>query len=388
MIYWVLHKPLAKSDWNNWLEGNPNYFSNKICNFCFLDITYFHWFSKIENFLLKKEICSDFDYSNTSKTFVNIKSIRDFLKLNIKETDLFVFQSYNNPRIFEFNKLLKRYNCKTALINNWQLPFIANFHPVKNKNWLVNRLIKLNKRVLLMRIVYWIYIKTSSQNSFYNYIFSCGKKNIKNLPSFISYKTILPCHSLPYDELIRSKKDTKSLTIADKYFVFIDQALTIHPDNKGLSAFTKIYQEEILAALKYLSAKNNNIKIIIAQHPRVQYEQGFWKNYECYSGKTIELIMNATGVIGHFSTALATAFLAKKQIYLLKSSSKYFSFNESVDKLHEAIGGKMYDIKNLELLSETERSMISIDDYFSLLPNSQKDNSQIFMDFFEKFDLI
>ena len=77
-----------------------------------------------------------------------------------------------------------------------------------------------------------------------------------------------------------------------------------------------------------------------------------------------------------------------KQIYLLKSTSKYFSFNESVDKLHEAIGGKMYDIKNLELLSETERSKISIDDYFSLLPNSQKDNSQIFMDFFEKFDLI
>lgn len=388
MIYWILHKELSNSDWNNWLEGNPHYFSESISNFSFLDISSFSWFGKVENFILKKNLNSDLSCFNFSKPFITIKSAKDFMKLKIQKEDLFVFQSYNNPRIFEFNKLLKSLNCKTLLFYYWQLPFIEKIHPAKNKAWFVNKLIKLDKKILLIRLIYWIYIKTSSQNSFYNYIFSCGKKNIKNLPSFISYKTILPCHSLPYDELIRSKKDTKSLTIADKYFVFIDQALTIHPDNKGLSAFTKIYQEEILAALKYLSAKNNDIKIIIAQHPRVQYELGFWKNYECYSGKTIELIMNATGVIGHFSTALATAFLAKKQIYLLKSTSKYFSFNESVDKLHEAIGGKMYDIKNLELLSETERSKISIDDYFSLLPNSQKDNSQIFMDFFEKFDLI
>ena len=97
--------------------------------------------------------------------------------------------------------------------------------------------------------------------------------------------------------------------------------------------------------------------------------------------------MNAAGVIGHFSTALATAFLAKKQIYFFKSSSKYFSFNESVDKLYEAIGGKLYDIKKLELLSEIESSMINTNDYFSLLPDSKKDNSQIFMNFFEKCDV-
>ena len=120
MIYWVLHKPLAKSDWNNWLEGNPNYFSNKICNFCFLDITYFHWFSKIENFLLKKEICSDFDYSNTSKTFVNIKSIRDFLKLNIKE------------------------NSKIICDDKWQIEALTNIiknaieHSKNNSNIIIN----------------------------------------------------------------------------------------------------------------------------------------------------------------------------------------------------------------------------------------------------------
>ena len=387
MIYWILHKEISNADWNNWLEGNPHYFSENIANFSFLDISSFSWFGKVENLILKTNLTSDFSCFNFSKPFIAIKSAKDFMKLKIKKEDLFVFQSYNNPRIFEFNKLLKSLNCKTLLFYYWQLPFVEKIHPVKNKTWFINKLIKLDKKILLIRLIYWIYIKTSSQNSFYNYIFSCGKKNIKKLPSFISYKTILPCHSLPYDELIRNTKATKSLTKADKYFVFIDQALTIHPDNKGLSAFTKVYQEEILAALKYLSEKNNNIKIIIAQHPRIQYQNDFWKNYECYSGKTIELIMNAAGVIGHFSTALATAFLAKKQIYFFKSSSKYFSFNESVDKLYEAIGGKLYDIKKLELLSEIESSMINTNDYFSLLPDSKKDNSQIFMNFFEKFDL-
>lgn len=387
MIYWILHKKLSNADWNNWLEGNPRYFYENLVHFSFLDISSFSWFGKIENFILGKDFHSDSPCLNLSKSFITIKSPKDFMKLKIKNEDLFVFQSYNNPRIFEFNKLLKSLDCKTLLFYYWQLPFIEKNHPVKNKTWFVNKIIKLDKKILLIRLIYWIYIKTSSRKSFYNYIFSCGKKNITNLPAFISYKTILPCHSLPYDELIRNKKESNSLTKTDKYFVFIDQALTIHPDNKGLSVFTKIYREEILAALKYLSEKNNNIKIIIAQHPRVQYELGFWKNYECYSGKTIELIMNANGVIGHFSTALVTAFLAKKQIYLLKSSSNYFSFNESIEKLYKVIGGKVYDIRNLELLSEKESSMINVDDYFTLLPKSQKNNDQIFMNFFEKFDL-
>lgn len=386
MIYWVLHKKLTDSDWKNWLEGNPCYFSEKIKNFTFIDISSCSWFAKIENIVLKKELHSSFDFSIISKPIIYISNKKDFNCLKVSQNDLFIFQSYNNPRIFAFNKILNYHKCKTLLLNHWQLPIIKKNPQQRNCNWIINKIVKLDKKILLMRFFYKIYMKTTNIRSHYDYIFSCGTKVLKNIPEYISYDKILPCHSVPYDEFLEQKKGVAKDNIMGKYFVFVDQALTIHPDNKGLEKFTEKYHKEILLALDNISKKNGNIRIVIAQHPRIQFENGFWNNYETFSGKTAELILNSCGVIGHFSTSLILAFLAKKEIFFLKSSSSYFSFNKSVEYLQDAIGGKLYDMNKNKLILEKNSSKINPEDYFSLCNTSDKKNQEIFLDFFSKFD--
>lgn len=386
MIYWVLHKKLTKGDWNNWIEGNPAFFFEHIKNLRFLDISEYSLFAKIENIILKESTSDDFSYKTLGKSVLYIKSKKDFKKLNIdNRNDIFLFQSYNNPRIFSFCRLLEKYGCRSILLNHWQLPMIVKQHPVKNKNWFLNKLIRLDKKVLFMRILYKINKCTRSSNVHFDYILSCGNKVLSSLPHSVVYNTVIPCHSVPYNEFLAQKNETSSF-IPKPYFVFIDQGLTIHPDNKGLQSFTEKYREELHNALSYISKKNGDVKIIIAEHPRIQYPASFWGNYEHISGKTASLIAGASGVIGHFSTSLTTAFLLKKSIYMLKSSSGYFFCNRVIDRLYEAIGGKLYDMNNMTFLFEKKASSIDIKDNFSLIPESSKNNAQIFLEFLKKFD--
>lgn len=386
MIYWVLHKKLTQSDWNNWIEGNPGFFFANIKNLKFLDISEFSLFAKIETIILKENLADDFCNRTLGKSVLFIKSKKDFTKLKIDvKTDIFIFQSYNNPRIFKFCHLLEKYNYRSILLNHWQLPMIVKQHPVKNRRWFLNKLIRLDKKVLFMRIIYKINRCICSSDIHFDYVLSCGNKVLSALPKTVMYNTVIPCHSVPYNEFLIQSNETFS-SISEPYFVFIDQSLTIHPDNKGLQSFTEKYREELHRALSYISKINGNIKIIVAEHPRIQYPASFWGKYEHVSGKTASLIAGASSVIGHFSTSLITAFLQKKSIYLLKSSSDYFCFNSVIDRFYEAIGGKIYDMNNMTFLSEKKHPFIAIKDNFSLIPESSKTNDQIFLEFFKIFD--
>lgn len=383
MIYWVLHKKLTQGDWNNWIEGCPAFFFEHIKNFIFLDISSFSWFAKIENIILGKTEADTFDYKKLEDSVKFIKSKKDFLKLDIDtEKDIFIFQSYNNPRISLFNQLLKKYNCRCLLLNHWQLPMIGKIPPKKNRNWLYNKFIKLDKKILFLRVVYRIFYFISSSDVYFDFILSCGTKVLSSLPKNCTYNAVIPCHSVPYNEFLMQSKE-KQFSHSEPYFVFIDQAMTIHPDNKGFSCFTEAYRKELMKSLDYISQNNGNIRIIVAEHPRVRYPASFWGRYEHLSGKTASLIMGSDGVIGHFSTSAALAFLAKKRTILLESSSSYFPFNSSIDLLFDTIGGAVLDMNTLSLIKEKNASEINLKDTFSLIPDDKRTNDEIFSKAFE-----
>ena len=61
-----------------------------------------------------------------------------------------------------------------------------------------------------------------------------------------------------------------------------------------------------------------NKKIVIALHPRVEYkEQYFDSNFQCFKGKTVDLIIDSSFVIYHFSESFNyVAFFKKPTIFI------------------------------------------------------------------------
>ncbi|MCI5830169.1 MAG: hypothetical protein SPJ89_10215 [Treponema sp.] len=391
MIYWILHKKLTKKDFENSLEGKPSYFYGRFGNFCFVDISNFSLFGKIENRLLRISKTNFQEFGIDSNKYIFIDSKKDFYKkIILKSTntknDIFVFQSYNNIRIKQFYKLLTKENKQTLLLNHWQLPIAEKYHNKKNLSFL-KKLFTFDKKILFLRFLYRFYHFDSKKFSFnFDYSFSSGNKMIEDLKKAnVFIKKVIPVHSISFDEFLSSNVNNTEL-VKEPYFVFINQALTIHPDNRGLSQFTEQYKNEIISTLNFISKQNSNIKIAIAEHPRCHFEKGFWNSFNCYQGKTAELIKNAKAVIGHFSTALNLSLFYKKKLFLLTSTSKYFPFDKNVTNAFNLLGGTLIDMHSCKNLKEKENSEIELTDYFTLLPESKENNLALFSNFLSLYD--
>ena len=142
-----------------------------------------------------------------------------------------------------------------------------------------------------------------------------------------------------------------------------------------------------MSIFQKISQEHNNIKIVIAEHPRCQYDKKFWIGYERFSGKTAQLIKYSSGVIGHFSTALALAQIYQKEIILLTSTSSYFPFQQRVDNAEKILDCTKMNMNKLITLKSEKRNKkeFSLYEYFSLIPESKKLNDELFMNFFKKF---
>ncbi len=389
MIYWILHKKLTISDWKNEIEGNPCYFYEKIPNLCFIDISTYTLFAKIENFLLgvnKENDISEFGISTERYIKIsNFKVLKKFLK-STNENDLFIFQSLADIRTKSLVKILNECYRKTALLNHWKPP-IANPIPMKRDFSFIKSVFKKNPKLLFLRLLFRIYKFAEKKNLRINYLLSGGNKLTEQIKKDFLVENVVPVHSISYDEYLKVNKTVQESLIKEKYFVFVDQAITIHPDNKGFSEEDSLlYQKEILNSLELISNQNENINIIIAEHPRIQYEKDFWKNYARFAGKTAALIKYSAGVIGHFSTALLLAQIYQKKIYLLKSSSLYFPFNARVENAGKILDSIIIDMKSNQIVSEVGgKESCLVTDYFTLLPESEKQNTILFMEFFRQY---
>lgn len=390
MIYWILHKKLTNADWKNAIEGNPCYFYEHISQLCFIDVSGYSAFAKIENYMLNINDKTDIEsFGIDEKRFIRISNNKELRKLLLDSSpnDLFVFQSLADIRTKLLLAELNKHGKKTVLLNHWKTP-IATAVPMKRNLSFVRSIFKKNPKLIFLRLLFRFYKLRDKKRLCLTYILSGGNKLTESIKKDFIIEHIVPVHSISYDEYLQVDKNIAESPIKkEPYFVFVDQALTIHPDNKDFSEKdTDNYRNELIKTLKYISEKNNGIKIVIAEHPRIRYEDNFWHGYERFSGISAQLIKYSNGVIGHFSTILALAQIYNKKIFLLKSSSFYFPFNSRVDNASKMLGSKLFDMKTLEsfpLFHEDEK--VNLTEYFSLCPNCEKSNNDLFMDFFKQF---
>lgn len=382
MFYWFLHKPLTQSDLNNQVEGYPFYMYERFSNIVFVDITNY---SLCERFEYGKKNCSYqdiYDIKNFKNRYIRIRKrfdLQNFLKTVCKD-DTFLFQDFGRINVKLVVQELNKKGIEPILLNYWRIPSFPNpiIKQKKNLSYLF-----LLRKTLFKKIVYKLTMRKLKETLHFSSVFSCGNKYNEELSKIAVWNNLIPCHSLPYDEFLYCKNSNSESCLKEPYIVFVDQALPIHPDNANYFSedFSESYHTDILKALRFIKEKFR-MNIIIAQHPRIQFPNGYWEEFETRSGETNKLIFYSALVIGHFSTAMFNAYFLQKPNIFLTSSNKDFPFAYQVEKYYKLLGNKLLDMSSLELKEKKSNRELDIKDYFSLIPEKTfLQNKKILTDF-------
>jgi hypothetical protein len=394
-IFWILHKPLSVNDWTNDIEGPPGFFYDYFSDLIFWDISELGCLAKAGKVLIprKIEVYNTAPMKVAGRYRVIVKKNLNKYILKTESSDIFVFQTYSKGA-YNYNILLRaltKIGRKTLLLKHWVVPY-TDLIPPKNKWWIIQFLRRSKKAILysllnkLINILYFGYNNRST--NVFDYVFSCGNE-ITNITSRqVNIKSIIPAHSVTYDQWLILKSGSKLMSkpvVKDKFYVYIDQALTVHVDALFMNSknASKMFQIEIKNTLEFLENKLNT-KIVIANHPRCQYPAGFWGDREVYTGMTQQLIEESIGVIGHMSTIMSMAVLEKKKRIFLTSSSLYFLWTNEVIMACSYLGGDILDMNTLEYTQANVNNNIKLTDYFSLCPQSTETNKEKLIKFFRE----
>lgn len=268
-------------------------------------------FPELESRITKRRIHVDY------LTYEKVHNIRDFEKIVADRCKNSFFMPMFNDyyQVRKLYSIFTKYNIKFGYVNNLVCEIdigarignilkISSIKKGKISSVLYNRLFRKvlpNKKA--------DFIAFGSKKSEESIAEKClvGKKTKRVYIHTYDCQRFLD--TIPYDNGGR------------KYCVFLDQYIPFHPDNildRGLNIDPEAYYREVCDVLDGIR-KNYNLDVIIAAHPRADYEKQhrvFPESYKIEMEKTTELIKNATLVVGHFSTSIGLVSLAKVPLYI------------------------------------------------------------------------
>ena len=178
----------------------------------------------------------------------------------------------------------------------------------------------------------------------FNYSFYLSSGSNINSCNNVNKKKIVKAHSFDYEKFLKYKNLNLNDDHNDRYSVFIDEGASDHPDFETQSikpyANKNFYHKELNNFFDLYESLNNH-KIIIAGHPRLNYNnKGIFGGRTLVEGNTLELISQCENVLTHMSTAINFAVLFKKPIINLDSDNYSFvlkgniySFSKELDSL-------------------------------------------------------
>lgn len=180
-------------------------------------------------------------------------------------------------------------------------------------------------------------------------VFAGGKRSLLRHPLISSKSKIVHIHANDYDFFLEHRNRDKIKTDME-FAVFIDQNLVFHTDfvitGIGEPVTEKNYFPSLVNFFDQIE-KINNIKVIIAAHPKANYKDrpNIYGKREIVYGKTLELVRDSKIILVHYSNAINYAILFKKPILCFTTKELDSSHRKpAVDTLASELNKKVYNI--------------------------------------------
>ena len=151
-----------------------------------------------------------------------------------------------------------------------------------------------------------------------------GSRSLSKIYPMTEGADVVWAHTLDYDIYLQeaqtpSNNNTRSA-------IFLDEYLPFHPDWKHLGVHLPIEADKYY---KYLNEffdmieKELKLSVVIASHPRAhsKNQKKYFKNRQCISGKTCNLVKDSFLVLTHASTSLSFANLFNKPVIFITFTS-------------------------------------------------------------------
>ena len=192
-----------------------------------------------------------------------------------------------------------------------------------------------------------------------------GIKSIRNNLTTDTTK-VLWIHALDYD-LFLNERMSNAKSMNSKYAVFLDECAPFHPDYVHLKRTPYVTPDVYFNLLNNFFdhlEKKHNIEVIVAAHPRSQYEKyaPYFGDRQVIKGQTIKLVRDAFFVILHASTAINYSVLFEKPAVFITTNEFKTSFGGPwIDAIASELDKKVHNLDetieidmNSELLVDRE----------------------------------
>ena len=195
-----------------------------------------------------------------------------------------------------------------------------------------------------------------------------------NLFEFYSHKNIM-IHSLSYDEVSLSLKKDNEILNNKPYVVFVDQYLSGHSDfvksGFGFPVTNLMDYCNKLCALFDKIERDFSCEVIIAAHPKAEYNGNEFSGRKIINGKTNDLIKNSLFVLIQTSTCFGLITQLKKSFINIYDSN--FFENVPIFRNYYIAIKNVFHCKQLDIGNKNE-----VDDYKSYITN--------YNEFFEEYN--
>ena len=302
------------------------------------------------------------DISNYVGVFKNLKELETRFKANSTNSKILYIPYF----IFEFKvlqvyRLLTKYRCKTAFMGRGMVPY-----PHTNKSYIkifISRLDKVFDFSFYLsgfRKIYTDFLIKTGYIKGLDYIFNAGNDGYMTSGFPITkIGKVIPFNSTDYSRFLKTK-EVLGLNNRRPYAVFIDEYLPYHPDTKMLgidSVPADKYYSKLRDFFDFLELKYN-LAVIVAAHPKSNYQENPFGDREVIKGRTEMLVKDCSLVIDHFSTAISYAILNKKPLLIITT--------DDIDKTFPDL--KSYSTYVAEIL---DAQRINVDRSFNFLKKSK-----------------
>lgn len=235
----------------------------------------------------------------------SLKAYKSKVKEQLFTDSLFVFEGYLASIKPELNNFARKLNAFTV---RFEINTTSKL-PAKNWNDKINRLLEYSFWEISKRLISVVKFKI---NNLYN----------KPYTAVISTGSIIPAdiyinHS-DYNEYLELKEFPRVL--AEPYIVFLDQFYPCHPDFKSLGIDIDKNADSFFHDLnRYFDKieKKYGAKVVIAAHPKANYNPSIFNNRTILYGLTNRLVKDATAVIAISSASISFAVMNDKPLILI-----------------------------------------------------------------------
>lgn len=261
-------------------------------------------------------------YLRVPRSFADLEAM---LRLPGNRDAIYVMLISYAGRFTRIFRLLSKYNCRMVRFASGLLPQDPGYRWRKIAAWLstpgrfVREISGTVKASALRKLKL---VKPFAVT------FAAGDASMTNNTDTVK---VVPINFFDYELFVKARANCERRLVTGRYAVFLDSNLPYHSDFAfcGYQRIDPVGYYQSLNRFFGLLERDCGVSVVIAAHPRADYDDATFQNRQIHRLVTAELVRDAEFVLAHASTAMSFAVLNAKPLVFIYTDGMAATYKHS-----------------------------------------------------------